>query len=75
MKRGLTSPIVSGKRQSEPHGDAASLPSEWLSSKTQETAGVGEGVPNGDPSGTAGGRATWSRHSGEPCGDPSEHPR
>ena len=45
--------------------------SEWLRSKTQETAGVGKDVEKEEYSSTAGGVANWYNHSGNQSGGSS----
>ena len=44
-------------------GDTASYLSEWLTLTTQATTDVGEDAEKDDLSCTAGGNASWCRHS------------
>ena len=47
--------------------------SEWLRSKTQETAGVGKDVEKEEHSSTAGGAVRWYNHCGNQSGGSSEN--
>ena len=47
--------------------------SEWLKSKTQETAGAGEDVEKKEHSSTAHGIASWYNHSGNQFASSSEN--
>jgi hypothetical protein len=56
-----------------PFGDSTSLQSEWLRSKTQVTADVGEDVEKGEHSSIVGGIASLYNHSGNQSGGSSEN--